>query len=281
VRGARWAAAALTAAALASCSGGHRAVVPTTTAAPSTTTTSTTRPDDAAIALPTVQGSTTVPPIAVTPGPVTVSGTVTDTTGAPVAAATVALQRIVGNQVGQTQVTSAEDGTWTVQGILGGLYRIRAWRAPDLAEPDAAVVFLSETAPNPPVGLKVATYSGSTVQTAVTPDPPIVGEPVNIVVQVTSASVGADGVIRSPPQAGAAVAISAAGEWAIDGAAQQATSASGQVSWQATCEAVGSQALSVTIDAGDPVALTVPACAPVPVTTTTGPPANTTTTVKK
>jgi len=77
---------------------------------------------------------------------------------------------------------------------------------------------------------------------------------------------------------GAAVAISAAGQWAVDGEPQQTTPSSGEVSWQATCEAIGDQALSVTVNQGAPVSLAVPACAPLPTTTT---PTSTTTTVTK
>jgi hypothetical protein len=265
------------AAAMTACSGGQRPVAPTTSAPSPTTTTSTTRPDYATVTLPAVAGTTTVPAVAVTPGPVTVSGTVTDDTGAPVAAATVALQRIVGGQTGQTQVTSAEDGTWKVQGILGGLYRIRAWRPPDLAEPQAAVLFLSAATPSPPIGLVLGRYSGTTVQTAISPNPPLVGQPADLVVQVTAASVGSDGIIHSPPQAGAAVTISATGLLAVDGDPQQTTPASGQVSWQATCEAPGQQAVTVTVDGGDPIPLTVPACTVAP-TTTSAPPTSTTAT---
>jgi hypothetical protein len=279
VRAAWFPAVALAAAtALWSCGGSPRRPAPPTTTAASTTTTPTTRPDYATVNLPGVAGTPAVPAVAVTPGPVTVSGTVTDDTGAPVAAATVALERIVGYAAGQTQVTSAQDGTWTAQGILGGLYRIRAWRPPDLAQPAATVVFLSPTSPPGPIGLHLDRYAQSGVRAAVSPNPPLLGEPVDLVVQVTSTAVGGDGVVRSSPLAGAAVAISAAGQWAVDGDAQQTTSAAGEVVWEATCEALGAQAVSVTVNQGAPVALTVPACAPLPTTTTAS---TTTTTVTK
>jgi hypothetical protein len=280
VRPARFPALALAAAtALWACSGSPRAAPPAPTAASTaTTTTPTTRPDYATVNLPGVAGNPAVPAVAVTPGPVTVSGTVTDNTGAPVAAATVSLERIVGNAAGQTQVTSAQDGTWTAQGILGGLYRIRAWRPPDLAQPAATVVFLAPTPAPGPVGLQLAHYDQTNVRTAVSPNPPVLGVPVDLVVQLTSTAVGDDGVVRSAPTVGAAVAISAAGQWAVDGDPQQTTAAAGEVSWQATCEALGDQALSVTVNQGDPVALAVPACTPTPTTTTA---VSTTTTVTK
>ena len=259
-----------------SCSGGRRASPPPSTAVASTTTTATTEPDNAAITLPTVAGGTTIAPVPVTPGPVAVSGTVVDDTGAPVAAATVALQRVVNGRVGSTQVTSAEDGTWNVQGILGGLYRIRAWRPPDLAQPNGVVVFLPATGAASAVALKVQHYTGTTVQTTASPNPPIIGEPVDVVVQVTTASVTGDGIIHQAPQVGSLVAITAAGQWAVDGTPVQPTATNGQVSWLATCEALGAQGLSVSVNGGGDVAVSIGSCSPVPPTTTT---TSTTTTV--
>ena len=261
--------------AAAACSGGGAHPPAPAPVVATTSTTATTMPDDAIVVLGGVQGSTTVPPVGVTPGPVTVSGSVVDDTGAPVGAATVALERVVGSGVGSTDVTTAEDGSWRVQGILGGLYRIRAWRAPDLAQPTGTVVFLSAGGPNPSVALHVQHFTGTTVQTVVAPDPPIIGAPAELVVQVTSASVDGSGVVHQQPQPGALVSIIATGQWSVDGNPTQPTSAAGDVSWQATCEALGVQGLTVTIDAGAPVDLSVAACSPVPTTTI---PASTTTT---
>lgn len=266
---ARMAAGVLAVGVVTSCSGGHRKLrSPPTTVAATTTTTATTVPDNAAVVLPTVPGRTTVAPVGVTPGPAAVSGTVVDNTGAPVAAATVALQRLVGSQIGTAQVTTAEDGAWNVQGILGGLYRIRAWRPPDLAQPTGVVVFINATGANHPIALTVQHFGGTTVETAVSPDPPILGLPADIVVQVTTASVGSDGVIRKAPQVGVLVSLTAAGQWSVGSNPDQPTGGNGQVSWQATCEALGPQALSVSVAGGDPAALTVSPCSPVPTTTT-------------
>jgi hypothetical protein len=243
-------------------------VPPTTTAAPSTTAAVGTTVDPAGVQLPAVGGQVTQPPMAVTPGPASLNGTVTDNTGAAVAAATVQLQRIVGAQSASAQVTTAPDGTWSVQGILGGVYRVRAWRTPDLAQPTAKVVFVSGTAANPAVALTVDPYTGTSVQAAVAPNPPGVGAPANLVVAVTTASVGTDGVARQVPEAGAVVAIDASGDWSITGAGTQTAGANGQVAWQATCEAPGPQAVSVSVDGAAAVGLTLPACASPPTTTT-------------
>jgi len=259
---------------VAACSGGGPHPPAPAPVQTTTSTTPTTAPDDATVVLGSVQGTTTVAPVGVTPGPVSVAGSVVDDTGAPVGAATVALERVVGTGVGSTEVTTAEDGTWSVHGILGGLYRIRAWRAPDLAQPTGTVVFLSVAGPTPSVALHVQHFTGTTVQTAVAPDPPIIGVPGHLVGQVTTASGDPNGVVHQQAQSGALVAITATGQWSVDGDPVLPTSAAGDVSWQATCEALGAQGLSVTVDGGAPIDLTVAACSPVP--TTTIPPPTTT-----
>jgi len=274
-RAARFAAGASFLLGVAACSGGGHQPPPPAPVQATTSTTPTTAPDDASVVLGSVQGTTTVAPVGVTPGPVSVAGSVVDDTGAPVGAATVALQRVVAGGVGSTEVTTAEDGTWSVHGILGGLYRIRAWRTPDLAQPTGTLVFLSVAGPNPNVALHVQHFTGTTVQTAVAPDPPIIGVAADLVVQVTTASVDGNGVVHQQPQSGVLVAITATGQWSVDGDPEQPTSSSGDVSWQATCEALGDQGVTVTVDGGAPVDLTLPACSPVP--TTTIPPSTTTT----
>ncbi|HVM67766.1 MAG TPA: hypothetical protein VMU14_23025, partial [Acidimicrobiales bacterium] len=259
------AAGLLAAGLVAACSGGRAPVPPPTTTGPTSTTgPAATTVDPASVQLPVVGGQVTEPPIAVTPGPASLNGTVTDTTGAAVAAATVQLQRIVGARSASTQVTSAPDGTWSVQGILGGVYRVRAWRVPDLAQPAATVVFVSATAANPAVVLTVDPYAGTSVQAAVAPNPPPVGTPANLVVEVTTASVGDDGVARQVPEPGAVVAIDASGDWSITGAGTQTTGPNGQVAWEATCEAPGQQAVSVSVDGATAVGLALPACAAPP-----------------
>jgi hypothetical protein len=276
------AAGLLAVALVAACSGGHGTVLPTT-AAPATTSTlaPTTTVDPTNVQLPGVAGQVTLPPVAVTPGPAALNGTVVDDTGAAVAAATVQLQRVVGSQSASTQVTTAPDGTWSVQGILGGVYRVRAWRAPDLAQPSAKVVFVSATAANPAVALTVDHYTGVTVQAAVAPSPPVAGAPATLLVQVTTAAVGADGVVRQSPQPGAAVALDASGDWSVNGPGTEVTGATGQVTWQATCEAPGPQPVSVSVDGASAVALTLPDCAPAPTTTSTPSSTTTSTTVAR
>ncbi|MFP5326946.1 MAG: carboxypeptidase-like regulatory domain-containing protein, partial [Acidimicrobiia bacterium] len=94
--------------------------------------------------LPPVRGATTttVPPVV--GGEATLAGTIVGPEG-PVPGAIVHAERLVGDAFGVLEVTTGEDGKWAMEGILGGRYRLRAWKpAPDnLAVTQAEVFFLS------------------------------------------------------------------------------------------------------------------------------------------
>jgi hypothetical protein len=252
---------------LAACS--HSPVPPPAPPAPApTTTTPTTQPDYSTVVLGAVQGSTTLPPAGVTPGAATIDGTVTDDTGAAVGGATVLLQRIVGGSIGQAYVMSAADGTWTAQGIAGGLYRIRAWLAPDLADTTPDELFVGATQTET-VDLTVTHYAGVQITSSVAPNPPIIDEPANIVVQVTGATVDANGYVESKGQSGLPVQLFGSGQWDVSGNPIQTTDADGEAEWQATCTALGPQPLSVLVATTQASVLALGACSPVPPTTTT------------
>jgi hypothetical protein len=263
--------------AVAACTGGHVAPPPTTAPPPATTTIPPTTVDYTAISLAPIAGSTTIPTIAVTPGQATLGGSVVDDTGAAVPGATVDLQRIVGSSVAESTVSTGSLGNWTAHGIAGGVYRVRAWRAPDLSETVPQVVFLGATQ-TLTVNLTVSHFTGLTVQSSVAPDPPIIGQPATIAVLVSGATVGNDGVVRAQGQGGVAVQLFGSGSWAISGDPSGVTSSGGYVTWQATCTALGPQPLQVLVDNNQTFPLSLPDCAPVPTTTTVPPTSSTTST---
>jgi len=256
---------AATAAVVVACSG-HAAPKPTVVPVV-TTTTFTTLLDHSTESLAPIAGATTVPPVVITPGNATISGTVVDDTGAPVPGATIGLQRVVGDQLAQTTVASGGTGAWGAQGILGGIYRVRAWRAPDLAETTPQILFLPDSGTQS-LTLTVAHFTGISVQASVAPSPPIIGEPANIGVLVTGSVVGTDGIVRSQGEPTVPVQIFGQGQWAIDGSPSQTTTAGGFAAWQGTCQQLGPQALSVLVDGTQAFPLNLPACIPVPPTTT-------------
>ena len=83
-----------------------------------------------------------------------------------------------------------------VGGIQGGRYRIRAWKAPDLALTAPQIIFLGGTE-NRTISLGLSRYSGSRVTTSIAPDPPVVDEETSLALLVTTRSVDGEGVVRS------------------------------------------------------------------------------------
>jgi len=255
--------------------GGTKVPVPST---PVTAEPVTTLADRSGETLGGVSGRTTLT-IALTPGSAGLTGTVRADDGSPVPGAVVHLERVVGDQYASADVGAAADGTWTAQGIIGGLYRVRAWRAPDLAQTDPSIFFLGAR-DNSRVDLRVSKFTGVQVSSSIAPNPPIIDSPVNLVVAVDAATVGNDGIVRGQGRGGVAVQLFGEGQWQVNGSLSEVTGSGGVASWQMTCTSLGTQPLSVLVNGTDAYPLNLPPCSPVPPTTTTPPTTagNTTTT---
>lgn len=232
---------------------------PPTTQPPAPTTTA---PDYSEVALPGVPGRTTTT-IALTPGQATIDGTVTGPDG-PVAGAVVHAERLVGDASAVADVLTNADGTFQFAGILGGRYRVRAFRPSDLALVRPEVFFLGgdekKTLP-----LTVERFEGLAVTHAVAPNPPIVGQRTSLVVQVTQRSVDDKGIVRGAPVAGMGTEAFPTGRWSVEGSAVQRTDGEGRATFVVVCGEAGSQALSVVVDTGQSFPLDVAPCSePVP-----------------
>ena len=262
---------------VASCSAGHVKGSPVPTFDLSSTT-STSAVDYSSIDLGTVAGRVSVK-VPMGPGQATLKGTVTGPNG-PVAGASVHVERIVDGYIGGADTTTQPDGTWTMPNLLGGEFRVRAWLAPDLSLTTPTVIFMAAT-DTKQVDLLLTTFSGTQITASIAPNPPIIGEPASLVVEVTSSVVGGDGVVRATPTPGSAVQIFGTGQWAIDGPPSGTTDASGLARWQVTCTELGPQPLSAVVNSGDVVALNLPSCSPVPTTTTSTTAVGQTTTTAK
>lgn len=264
-------------AALASACGGDDpyAPLPKPDAAPAETTTTTARPDLDAVVLPAARGTTTTT-VAVGPGPITILGRVTGPDG-PVAGAIVRLERLVGDGSAAVQVPTAADGTWNVERVLGGRYRVRAWQPPQLAMARASVVFVEAGAPEP-IELRLDRYEGRRVDAVVAPEPPAVGGQANLKVRVADRVVDDRGVIRTTPTVGVSVQLTGSGSWFVLSSNPQSTGSDGSVTFAVQCQSEGSQPLSVVLQGTETVTLSVPPCVdPNPTSTTTSTSSTTTT----
>jgi hypothetical protein len=218
----------------------------------------TTQPDYSSVKLHDLSGrGTTSTSVPLGPGRATLNGAVTGPDGIE-PNAVVHIERLVGNAVGVIDMPTNPDGTWSLPNVLGGRYRVRAFRPPDLALVQPAVFFLGGTE-SKSVNLALSRYDGRSVTAAIAPRPPVIDQPANLVVQVAQQSVDAQGVVRGAPVAGAAAQLSGSGDWRVRSENPAVTDQDGQARFQVTCQTSGGQPLGATVD-GQYYDLKLPAC---------------------
>lgn len=224
---------------------------------PTPTASTVARPDFSGVALAPVEGSTTTSEVVVGPGRSALAGRVDGPDG-PVEGAVVRLERLVGDASARLDVTTGPEGLWQAPDILGGRYRIRAWRAPDLAALEPQILFL-EAGRTAEVALVLEPFRALDVATAIAPDPPIVGERTNVLVRVSSQVVDEEGVVRATPEAGVQVTLGAGAGWEAESPVQADTAGAGTVTFTLVCRLPGAHPLTVTVPATtSPPAVTVP-----------------------
>lgn len=242
---------------------GIKALPPAPTTLP--TLPPTTIVDYSGVGLKGVTGRTTTT-IPMGPGHSTVSGVVAGPEG-PVAGATVRAERLVGDGAAVAQVVTAADGTWNLANVLGGRYRIRAWRPLDLALVKPQVFFLND-GDKKQVQLVLTRYDGLAVNSAIAPNPPVVGDLANLVVQVVQQSVDPTGVVRGEPVANVSAELFGGGDWSVSTSNPTVTDSQGQAHWQVRCRSAGGQRLAVVVGSQQQFPLDLPACEAPPDTTT-------------
>ena len=254
--------------ALAACSSGPGALpkVPDLIRPAATTTTEV---DFSQIPLKGVSGRGPTTSIAMGPGQATLSGRVVGDDGA-VAGASVQIERIANGATASMTLLSAEDGTWSLPQILGGRYRVRAWRAPDLAQTTWTAAFLNASETKS-IDLRVRTVGGLNVEASIAPDPPRLGDDANLVVLVTVKEVDSQGVVRAAPQVNVDVDLVTSSGWRILTENPTTTNGRGEAAWNLRCRATGRQPIAVNLGT-QTIPLDVSSCVENPSegTTTTG-----------
>ena len=225
---------------------------------PLSPTTTVALPDLTGVVLKGVPGAMR-PTVAVGPGAARLEGTVSGPEG-PVAGAVVHAERLVGETSAAVDVATGADGRWVIPGILGGRYRIRAWRAPDLALLQPAVLYLAGQETRA-VNLAVGRYgTPPAVVSAIAPNPPASNQFANLALRITQRTVDPGGIVRTAPLAGAEVALLASAEWLVLSANPSLTDSSGAVHWDVWCAGPGSHPLWVAVAGSPPSQVSVPAC---------------------
>ena len=185
--------------------------------------------------------------------------------------ATVHAERLVGDAILVLDVATNPDGSFHIDNVKGGRYRIRAWRVPDLALTTPQVFFLNGNENKTGVKLQVTQYTGTNVTPAIAPNPPRVGDPTNLALQVTTVVVDPTGVVRATPVVGAQVDLQGGGSWQLQSPATEFTDASGTAIWRLTCTSAGTQPLSAAVN-GNGYPLNLPPCQESVTTLSTSPP---------
>ena len=274
------AAAAVLAAVLAACATGTTAVdplppPPSTSSLPPTTA----AVDRSGMALPAVdRGRVTTVPLPMGPGTANITGKVLAPDGTPMPSANVKVERLVGAQVATMDLLSGPDGAFSVPAVLGGAYRVRAWRSPDLGLVQPALVFVGSTDTRD-LEIKLERHLGTTPLPSVAPLRPVVGSLTNIVVQLSNRSVDGAGLIQGTPLAGVTVSLDGGVGWTVLQPNPTLTDASGRARWQLVCAAAGVQPMRLVVNNVEQFQLALPACVdpPTPPPSTAAPASTTTT----
>lgn len=246
------------------CSDSDPAAAPPTVTEPTTTlaaTTTTTPPTTSTTVRPTSTTRTTLAPISLGPGEAFIGGTVTGPLG-PVDGAIVKIERLVGREVATEDVTTSGGGTWRKDAVLGGAYRIRAYRAPDLSQSTVETFFLAATE-RKTVDLRLTSAAGERITAVINPSPPRVNQSAVLTVQIGIGQVDAQGRPAVIPRAGVVLQLSLGPGQALESSPVVQTDATGSASWRLRCVAVGPNPVSLTVGSGV-TQINLPPCSAAP-----------------
>jgi hypothetical protein len=232
------------------------------TVAPTSTSSTTSKPTTT---VSTVPRTTVTTQLSLGPGDATISGTVSGPSG-PVDGATVRIERLVGKAVATQDVTTS-GGSWQLPSVLGGSYRVRAFKPPDLAQSDVQVFFLAAN-DRKVIDFKLAAAGGDRILAVVNPSPPRVGQPATLTVTVGTGRVDDQGRPSITPRPGVVLILSAGPGFVVDSVPQVVTDGNGAAAWSVRCTAEGANTLPLTVGAGV-TSVVLPACGSAPVVATT------------
>ena len=208
-------------------------------------------------------------PVTIRGGDASLTGTLVGPDG-PVPRGRVRLERFVGEASAVLEVATNAEGRWNAKGIVGGRYRVRGWRMPDLAMNSSTLLFLGAEEDGS-VALEATAQGGVDVQAAILTPSPTIDAAVNVTALITRHQVDGDGVVQGIPLTGTVATLASGAGWEI-ATPDVTVDGAGGATWTVTCTAQSPGDLVVTADEGV-ARITVPACSrPVgPTTSTTSP----------
>jgi hypothetical protein len=245
---------------VAACTSSDPGAAPDTTALQET---STTAARTSTSGRPTSTSSTIRPTTSSTmlgfgPGDASIVGTVTGPAG-PVSGAVVRIERLVGKDIASTDITTSGGGTYQLGLILGGSYRVRAFRPPDFGTSAVEAFFLAAN-DRKVVDLKLPPAGGERLTATVTPNPPRVDQQATLTVQYGSGRVDDQGRPSVTPIPNVLMTLNPGAGIVLESSPQVRTDANGSGSWFIRCTAEGASALQLTVGNGV-TSVNLPPCA--------------------
>ena len=152
--------------------------------------------------------------------------------------------------------------------ILGGSYRVRAFKAPEYAQSQTESFFLAANE-RKTIDFKLAAVGGDKIVTAVNPSPPRVDQPAIVSITIGVGAVDSQGRPALTPRAGVVLTMTPGPGIALESSPQARTDANGTAAWQIRCAVEGANTILLAGSPGASTQLTIPACAQPGATATT------------
>jgi len=202
-------------------------------------------PDTRSVVLQKVPGKQSGPQLGVRGGQATISGGVTGPDGA-VAGASVLIERFVGTLSTSVTVTTDDAGHFSIDSVLGGRYRVRAWLQPSLATLEPPTAFVADGG-HLNFDISVERYDAMRLQVMAGAATMRIGDPAPVDALLVQESVDSQGIIRSVGVSGVAITLSSKSAVMIGTPNPSTTGPGGRSQWQVTCQGTGT--VSVTASA--------------------------------
>jgi hypothetical protein len=250
----------------ASCSSSDPEAAPAPTTAVEQTT-STTAPSTSTTGRPTTTSSTLKPTttsstvLGFGPGDASIVGTVSGPAG-PIDGATVRIERLVGKNIATTDITTTGGGGYQLGLILGGSYRVRAFRLPDFGTSPVEAFFLAANE-RKTLDLKLPPAGGERLTATVTPSPPRLDQQATLKIQYGTGRVDEQGRLAVTPLPNVLLTLTPGAGIVLESSPQVRTDATGTGVWFIRCAVEGASTLMLTLGNGV-TAVNIPPCGSAP-----------------
>ena len=166
------------------------------------------------------------------PGTARIVGTVTGPEG-PITGAVVKVERFVGSEVATADIRT-QGGSWSVESILGGSYRVTIFRPPDLGQTAAEVFFLGADETKT-ITTNLTRFGDNSTTASIEPNPPLLGQPAVVVVRFGTGGVDGEGRVIVTPRPGIRVQLNVGPGVALETLPMVTSDGAGAAAWQIRC----------------------------------------------